>query len=139
MHGYDFDEMARHFNAMRVAYLDYRRGGHQPSVEKKLEKYLALSDLFFRKFPNPFSDQDDEFIAPSKEYPARSNFKELNKKLIQFRQLKTDIEERIDLLSNKKEHKDMRARLESYLIKCEDKITATKKEIDLIESSRLPA
>lgn len=139
MHEYDFDEMARHFNAMRTAYLEYRRGGPQPSVEKKLQKYLALSDLFFRKFPNPFAEMDQDFIPPVTEHPSRSKFQGLDKKILQIKQLRTEIEKKIETLHYTGQHVEFRKRLEGYLDQCDKKIDDLEKEKDSIETSRLPA
>lgn len=135
---YDFDEMARHFSAMRLAYLEYRRGGPQPSVEKKLQKYLTLSDLFFRKFPNPFADQDNEFIEPVKEYSSRSNFNSLDKKLTEYKNLRLEIEKKIAILDKKEGRGEIKERLKTYLEKCDEKIFSTEKQLDSIATSRLP-
>lgn len=135
---YDFDEMARHFNAMRVAYLDYRRGGPEPSVQKKLNKYLSLSDLFYRKFPNPFESQDSGFTPSGKELPSRKNLGKLVKKRQEISALREDIESRIRSMESRKDFEHRKKRLDVYLEKCDQKLKVLDREIYAIEVSTVP-
>ena len=139
MHEYDFDEMARHFNAMRKSYMDYRRGGSQSSIDKKINKYLIISELFFKKYPNPFSERDPEYIAPAKEIGgARTNHKNLLKKLNQYKDLRKNIMIKITDFREKGRGDDVVYRFENYMLECDNKIKKTVKEIELIEVSNLP-
>lgn len=138
MHEYDFDEMARHFNEMRKAYMDYRRGGPQPSAQKKLNKFLRLSDIFYRKYPNPFSTGDHEFIGQSKSFNSRSKYSLLKKEINDLKRIHESLEEKIATQKNNNGNPDFIERLSSLLRKTESKIQRLNKDLEEIESSNLP-
>lgn len=138
MHEYDFDEMARHFNAMRKSYLDYRNGGSQSVVEKNLSKYLALSDLFFRKYPNPFAINDKDYISQPREFNTRSGYASIEKKLKDYIELKENIESRILAFKRNEASGDVISRFEHYLSKCNEKIKVAETELKSISESNSP-
>ena len=59
---YDFDEMAKLFSEMRTAFFTLKKNIND---EKSMLRYLSLSQRFFDRYPNPFSEHDSGFVPKS--------------------------------------------------------------------------
>lgn len=120
---------------MREAYLDYRGGGSRAASEKKLNRFLHLSDRFFRTYPNPFLGYDPLFIPPSKTYDSRTQHKVLYFKMQRLLALKESLEQK---LANLEEGDPAVDKFSNYLRDCETKIKDLEKRIEKLETSNLP-
>lgn len=133
---YDFDQMSIEFNELRSAYMAYRQGGSQEASRRRLDRYISLSDRFFRSYPNPFAFNDDLFIPPGSEYASRGQNYALTLKLKRLQEVRRTIKSKLENISV-----NDNARLEKYqafLCECEKKMDETQNLISEISTSRLP-
>jgi len=113
--GYDFDDMALAFGKMKATFRAFQEG----RSEAQLEAYLLASARFFARFPNPFSQNDHNFLPGAEVIHEQSNTApQLSKLRDNEKALITKLENLIRAQAGAEEYE----RWESLLIKTRHKI-----------------